>query len=565
MRKVVYLILFMVLVASARCNVVDTIYTEQAALAVYGNNPERAILIIDSAEIVGNLDKDHANFLRAMVYTKSPASQHFDKAQLILEDLMDKDFVKNDIGNREAVLELLINISRRVGDNEQWLRWASEKVELCKQQNEETEALRTEAEIGMILAQLGEAERGLAKLSGVIGSLDEQRHFNEMDACIVAIKRKINVLDQLERPGDIISLAQRIINKVDDYRKHSDEYADGSFRMPQTPEQIEDYCNFYTAQAYGFLARAYAKLGITNTARCYVELFEESDYGKTYSGRMMISSTWCSLGDFDKMLAIYDEATERLGTDTINSDYISILYGRAVAANATGNYNDANNYWQRYVKLNNMMHSKQRESKAYHYAARYHLQEEHMKTEQEQTRAHYSMIIAIVGFILLVVAAVYIVWLLIQRKTIKHNNDALNEQISTTTDNKKISEESKPKPKLDTGSMDDKQLFEYLSDVIRREQLFLDPNFGRQVLVDRFHVNERRIGAAFSITQGLPDFIRDLRLDYACKLFAEQPDMPVNDVAVASGFSSNTVFGRDFKRKYGVTPTQYRSQLKAKK
>ena len=562
MRKIVHLILFIFLIVVAKAGTVDTVYTEEAALAVYDYNPERALAIIDSAEIIGNLEKNHANFLRSMVYSKSLAGQQFDKAQRILEVLMDSDYVANP-ENREAVIDLLINISRRHGDNERLLSLSKEKVELCMQRGEETEALRTEAEIGMVLAQLGDVEKGIAKLNGVIGTLDEQRHFNEMDACIIAIKRKINVLDQIGKPADIMPLAQRIINKINDYREHSDEYDDGSFRMPPTPEQFKKYCNFYTAQAYGFLAKAYADLGITNTAICYVELFEESDYGKTYSGRMMISSTWCKLGQFDKMLAVYDEATERLGSDTLNIDYVTVLYGRAMAAAATGNYNAASNYWQRYSKLINMLNMKQQASQAYHYAARYHLQEERQKTEQEQAKAHNNMLMAIIGFILFVMAAIFIVWLLVQRKSIKRKNNGLIDQ--NTESVKSDKKPQTPEPKPDVNKMDDKQLFAYLSDIIRREQLFLDQSFGRQVLVDRFKISERRVGAAFSCCNGLPDFVRDLRLEYACKLFAEQPDMSVNDVAVASGFSNNTVFGRDFKRKYGVTPTQYRSQIKAKK
>lgn len=456
-------------------------------------------------------------------------------------------------------------------DKEQFLRWATEKMELCRQQNDETEALRTEAEIGFVIAQLGEVEEGLAKLDSVIDALDEQRHFNEMDACIIAIKRKINVLDQIEKPGDIITLAQQIIKKTDHYREHHDEYADGSSYMPSNDKKIEEYCNLNLAQAYGFLSKAYADLGINKTARCYLELFEETDYGKTYEGRMMISDTWCKLGYFDKMLAVYDEATERLGSDTINIEYVKILYGMAMAADAAENYSDASNYWQRYAELKNLLDKKQRESQAYHYAVRYHLQEERIKTEHEQAKAHISMIMAISGFILVVVAIIFIVWLLIQRKAMNRKDPVLTEQISETV-NKKINEKtvavkSKPKTqksKLDAADMDDKQLFEYLSDVIRREKLFLDPNFGRQVLVDRFHINERRIGAAFTITEGLPDFIRDLRLEYACNLFTEHPDMAVSDVAESSGFSNLTVFGRDFKRKYDVTPTYYRSQMASK-
>ena len=549
----------------------DTIYTDKAALAIYGNNPERALIILDSAVIVGNLDADLAKMLRAKVLSHSIDELNFEEALNICEELMQSDFVDNPI-NRENVLDLLVTITRRRGDNEQWIRWSSEKVDLCRQQGDETEALRTEAEIGFSLAKLGEEERGLAKLSGVIGALDEQRHFNEMDACIIALKRKINMLDILGKPESVIPLAQRIIEKIDDYQEHRDEYADGSFRMPPTDEQFYSYCNFYTAQANCFLAKAYADMGDEDTARHYITLFEESDYGKTFSGRMMASNTWVVLGDYDKMLAIYDLADKRLGNDTMNHDFASMLHNRAFAAEAAGDYQAATDYWHRYVSIKEKLDRKQQEGQAYHYAARYKLQEEHMNTEREQAKAKHNESLAWAGFILVILSVVFIIRLLIQRRAINRKNRVLTEQIRETMKYKKNESQnskrqtptSKPQTQ-DVEALDDKQLFEYLGDIIRNEELFLNPNFSRQLLMDRFHINERRIGAAFSCCEGLPDFIRDLRLEYACQLITDNPEMSISDVATASGFSNLTVFGRDFKRKYEVTPTYFRSQMTVKK
>ena len=505
----------------------DTIYTEKAAMAIYGDNPGRALTILDSAVIVGNLDADLAQMLRAKVLSRSTAELHFDEALKICEDLMQSDFVDNS-ANRENVLDLLITITRRRGDNEQWIRWSTEKVELCRQQGDETEALRTEAEIGFSLAKLGEVERGLAKISGVIGALDEQRHFNEMDACIIALKRKINMLDILAKPESIIPLAQHIVEKIDDYRQHRDEYADGSFRMPPSDEQFYSYCNFYTAQAYGFLAKAYADLGDEDTARHYITLFEESDYGKTFSGRMMASNTWVVLGDYDKMLAIYDLAEERLGNDTMNHDYASILHNRAFAAEAAGDYQAATDYWHRYLSIKEKLDRKQQEGQAYHYAARYKLQEERMNTEREQAKAQHNEILAWAGFILVILSIGFIIYLLIQHRAINRKNRVLTEQIMESVKYKKqefqnsqLQTSNSTLQTQDVDELNDEQLFDYLSDVIRNEKLFLNQNFGRQILMDRFHINERRIGAAFSCCEGLPDFIRELRLEYACPLDIE--------------------------------------------
>ena len=45
----------------------DTLYTARAAMLIYGTDPDRALTLIDSALIVGNVDAFEADYLRAKV------------------------------------------------------------------------------------------------------------------------------------------------------------------------------------------------------------------------------------------------------------------------------------------------------------------------------------------------------------------------------------------------------------------------------------------------------------------------------------------------------------------
>ena len=575
MRKVTHLIIYLILAllvvgcahtdgkVQYESRPGDTVYTAEAAMRVYAFEPERALSIIDSALIVGNIEEDEAQLLRAKVYSQSLVEKQQDTAQQILLSLLESDYA-NDPADREIVLDLLFNIAHNRRQGEQQLRWATLKADCCREQGRETEALRTEAEIGCLLANLGEEEKGLAKLSGVIAALDGQRHTDEMDACIIALKRKITVLRQLHRDEEVIPLGLHIIEILEDYRQHYTEYTDNSYRLPHEEEQTNRYCDFYAAQAQGFLAKSYANLGDTENARHYVDLFEQSDYGQTLSGRSMIAPAWCLLGDYDKMLATYDEVAARMVDDTLTDEYAEMLYGYAQAAQAAGDLEAGIGYWQRYAELNRLLNEQLLESRAYEYATRYQLQEERMNTEREQAKAQNNRNLALSGFILVVVAAGFIVWLLVQHRAINRKNRVLVEQIAEAVKYKKQSEELKVKEEKKGGGEEspatDDLLFAQMSEAIRREKLFTDPNFGRQALVDRFHLTERRIGVAFSQAGSLPDFIRELRLEYACQLLADRPEMSIGDIATASGFSSLSVFSREFKRKLEVTPSYYRDQ-----
>ena len=117
------------------------------------------------------------------------------------------------------------------------------------------------------------------------------------------------------------------------------------------------------------------------------------------------------------------------------------------------------------------------------------------------------------------------------------------------TENEKLKIEKSP----DTES---NSQFNELCNLIEREQLFLNPNFDRQMLMDRTGLSKEQIGAAFSPSR-FPTFVRELRLDHAVRLMNEQPNLTIEQICQASGFANADTFTRNFRAKYGMTPTTY--------
>lgn len=584
MKRGIYFILYIVLLALAgSCtgsggreeghdsHSSDTLYTAEVAMDVFNQDPGRALVIIDSALLVGNVDDDLATMLKAKIYSQSNKAQQLDTAQQMLEGLMESDFVKAS-DKREVVLDLLVSTTRLRDDYEQCLRWATEKADLCREQGKKTEALRTEAEIGVILVELGEEKEGIERLNGVIASLEGRRQTDETDACIIAIRRKILVLKKLNRVDEVIPLAKHLIEVIGDYREHYEQYTDNSYRMPTDKEEVEGYCDYYTAQANGYLAYAYAALGDTKQARHYLNIYEKSDYGSSLYGREAIAPTWCLLGDYDKMLATYDEVTEQIGNDTLNLDYAKMLRGRAIAAKARGNTAAASDYWQRYAELSNMLNSQLREGKAHEYAARYKLQEERLNTEREQAAKKRLGLIAMSLGIMILVMAVFVSLLLKQLQSIREKNAVLTKEITDKIENEEeylasirndvngnLNFEIQDPESLSTIS--DGELFKQLRRFIIEEKLYLDPQFGRQQLMDRLHLSKESIGAAFSKGSqysSLASFVNEMRLIHGAKLLVEHPEMSITDVAAASGFASNITFAHNFKERYALTPSNFR-------
>ena len=551
----------------------DTLYTEKAAMDVYAKEPERALSIIDSALIVGNVTKDRADLLRATVYSRAYEATRQDTAIVIGERLLNGKTAQDDVTFRQSVLEVLVYSARQLEDYELQLSYSTKLADAYRQQGDKVEALRTEAEIGAVLVRLGKTDEGLAKLDSVINRLTPVRKFNELDASIIAMKRKIGVIWDYPQ---IETTAQCIINRLDDFEQHPADFHDGSEREP-ADENRSGYIAFYRSQAWSYLAAAYAHLSEKRKASEYVALFEKSDLGQTLAGRKMIAPTLCLLGEYDKMETIYKEleAVSMERGDTLTIDYAQLLLDRAKAAEAQGRMKESTTLWQKHAKVLQKSEERLLQSKANLYAARYHAQEQQREIERKDAEAKHNALFAWFVAVIALLLACFAVYYYLRHREESRKNRILARQITEAMDYKDKYLESEKlrvkseefatateQPDTPLESMSSEALFVHISQAIVKEQLFLDPAFDRQAAIDRFHLSKERIGAAFaqgSDYASITDFINECRLEYAVTLLRDQPSLPITHVAQASGFSDANYFGRKFKARFGLSPTDYRA------
>ena len=235
-------------------HLVNTPYQQDSILVTYATDPERALTLLDSALLLGNISDYRSQFIRAKIYCKSLEEQRLDSAIIICEALLTHDSVRNEPTEQENIYDMLIAASRVKHDLEAYLRWATQKAGLCQQQGEENERWRTEADIGYVMTRLGQIDEGLQKLDEAIGHLDSPGSIDRMDAFIVASKRKINALIDLQRFDEVITLGQRILDRLDHYEQHASDYAEDSYRLSWSdhPNDRDRYLDFSRAQAWGF-------------------------------------------------------------------------------------------------------------------------------------------------------------------------------------------------------------------------------------------------------------------------------------------------------------------------
>lgn len=486
----------------------DSVFRE-AAMSCYAYQPENALHIIDSAVAVGAMTTWRADVFRTRIYSSTqmydqmdsllggPKGVRLDSARAVGERLLTHDSIKANQKRLLDVLEILSNTARLQDDTTRWLLRSREYVDVCRQlgASQATNAMRTEAEIGAALCAKGQREQGMEKLDSAIFQLEASFHseqhpgrFAELDALIIALKRKIVQLASTDNDAETLPLARLIIERLDDYEQHPDLYHDGSYREPKTDEKRADYIHFYRSQAQGYLTAAYTALG------------ERGDM----------------LDAFSKIDSSVRVATAR------------------------------------------------------EHHAHYKILQQQMEIERQQNLANrFSLIAMAMGiFVLLLLVIVFVGFA--YYRAISRKNRYLAQQITEAARYKELYFENKQGESVtavdpdNLNALTDEQLFHYVDQVIMSERLYLDPNFGRQTIMERFQISKERVGALFSRFSNhskLSNYVTRLRLEYASQLLAERPSMSIVSIASKCGFSSKTYFSTCFRQHYGMSPSVFRAEV----
>ena len=180
------------------------------------------------------------------------------------------------------------------------------------------------------------------------------------------------------------------------------------------------------------------------------------------------------------------------------------------------------------------------------------------------TRQHYWLTIIA---LLLIAATGYTISIIRRNRIIICKNQSLAAQITEALRYKELYREQQAEKEEakdaepDLSTLSDEQLFRYVSDVIERERLFQNPNFGRQTIMDRFNLSKERVGSIFSQSEHskLTNYIQQLRMEYAAKMLVEQPAKSIVQIAQECGFSSHKYFTDRFRQYYNMTPSEFRT------
>ena len=107
------------------------------------------------------------------------------------------------------------------------------------------------------------------------------------------------------------------------------------------------------------------------------------------------------------------------------------------------------------------------------------------------------------------------------------------------------------------------ELFNRIDGTIRAEKIYANESLQRQDILDRFGISRRTLNELLAVHAGGQSFtayINAMRLEDAVRLLHDESELSITEIAENVGFTPST-FRDQFKRRFGMTPTEYRQNL----
>lgn len=582
----------------------DSLYTEPAAMSIHRADPGRALVMIDSGVIVGNITKERGQYLKAV--TQYSGLNDLSLSRQTCLDLLGHQPSTLDSVTLMDTYSLLVSIEKHLDNHADVIRYATEASRLAHLNDDLAEVGKMEATIAEMMLLMGNDEEGIERLRTVIEEMRQIDSFDGVKTYHYTTLRLFHILLEYGRYAEIPPYCQSLLQRIDELAQHPERF---SMKEGFDPSEFIDLAR---GQTLAFLTTAYARqytaaknppMEMTQAARAQLlkkareteaEMFKTKWSHTIDCDRMMVAA-YHHLGDFDR----FDEAMSRLDSimpDTISMNYLIWLHHNCIAAKMRGRLAESLDYLERASVIRDSLDMRHQRDQLNELATLYHLQEEQLSRQQAEAEAERSHIINIALAIGLLAAIAFLVWFFRQKRIVEKKNHVLARQIGEIISLRDSAPDSLSRrgESMDTVVGDavmgdaipadvptslsnhcseaegdtvvgdaDSELFQQLRTAILRDQLFLDPQLDRQALCDRFGLSKERIGAAFakgSPYKSLIEFLNDCRLPYAAKLLTERPELTITDVAHESGFLNADTFGRNFKQKYALTPSQYQRE-----
>lgn len=573
----------------SRPDVADSNISVEYLNSISIDNPERALALLDTAEQKKLLSEFDIARFRCLAYHNG-LSDYKNALRYGLEAYSMPE-AREDAQVYLSLLEVIADDYYDNGNYEESVRLCTEGLKLASDSLFRTEEANLDVALAENLWEFGRKEEAYLKLGEAADILEKEAArsnlYKTADDYVYSLGVYIQSLYSEGRYREAIAMLPRY-EKAMDCLESKDDIPDGLVDMRR-------------ASAYAAFASMLALEGDNRKADELYRKLMATDYFKTPDGAQFIVPYLLARKRYAEALRyIKDEKKYwQANADTLSFDYIDTHLKREQEAytglNKTAEALRVANTIQ---QMSDTLRERDQSAKALELAEIHKNHEQALRIEQQSTSILIRNIIIGSTLIFLILAVIFIIRILRYNKTINSKNKVMVKTIDeligykdelfdrqeevlqlrkeldeakkknyteaplveTVEDNRETASSEMPDKSESPLTVGDKILYIRMNHEVLARRLYLNPDFSRKDLMAEFKISANKFALLFKEFAGctFSQYIQKCRLDYAMKLMRENPQWNFDAIAKEAQMS-NGAFYSHFKRRYGMSPSDFRA------
>lgn len=540
---------------------------------IHIQHPDYALQLLDSAEQnhLPGLQSFEIDMLRTMCYEI--------KGEQILNEryvrrALTSDSVRLVPSRKLNMLTKLINSLVTQGKNEEALGYSREALDLARQLGKTEKEAFVYFDVGRMYKKINLMDEALKCYRQGIDLIKDSENVRVMADLSYAYGELMAILMEVGHLEEAIGIGEKRVKLI--------------ARMSEKPGPPPGYIDSQYGYAYSKLAYALMLAGQKKEAEEYYQRFMQTDFAASRDEVGQIIPYLLQAGRYEEALRINrdDMASfqKSYGEDTVNYGYWIILDRFAQAYRGLQDYRQADAYQQRLTWLYDSIFSREQRSRAHEYATVFRLHEKDLQIANAKTEMQRRNFL-LGGLSLLLVFLIAfsgIIWynlrvmrrrnrvavkqideLMAKREEVRNSccqKDEVLQPVSPESLENTVQLPEQPDAGENNINKVEYERFLRLENAVIKDRLFLQPNFGRDELMELGSIGKNdlpRILRKYANADNVSIYLNRLRVEYAIKLMKEKPYLSFDAISKEASFNSHSTFYRAFYKVCGMTPAQY--------
>ena len=565
-RTLAIIVLIMLLLGACRpsrpssSNSVDAShYDEAKAMTYLLSDPRHAMLLIDSAYLADDITNVRRQYLKAIVmYT---GLSHADSSLLMCRLLVESDEwaeVKDTVMLVE-VYGLMATVASTLNRHADVIHYAQLGSELAHSQpNMKYEESDLLSRVGRTMAILGQREEGLQLIIRAYKEAEKKKSWPSLMTSL-NIGRKLAVTqNEMNRPDEALQTYRDLINKLEYFKSHAQDFEELQPSMQQNEEAIESYVNYMRVRCYAGMVNCFGSLGAPDSALYWIRELDNYAESKNGLNRISMIPSLVRLHLDDMVSKDVGQLMKALGSDTLDMDYVRLLEALSELEGHKNNWKASNDYLIRASAVRDSIEQESYRSQLTDQLTLYQLQDERFNRMDAEAKIRRLFFISASLSLLLLLLTVTGITMRVVRKLKKLRRVHDDTQSELKEAKQKIE-------KLSKGYVPEtpEQLYQRIMDVMETKKPYTDQDFDIPQLASMVHSNRTYVSKVINKQSGMNfrTWLAQYRINFVREYMKENPDASLDELCVTAGYASRTSLFRHFKIITGNTPIGWLNSL----